>query len=157
VSPSSLFFSRISCLFFFILSSYRVIKKRPLNRHTPRSLILAIDYAQKFSPQINVELMVGLEVFRQHADRIASQPPLTAHWRLRLWLTQHTDDLGKSRAWTMRKAWDVHRNHLWLRREFLLTFSESWGNTLSRSVLMYPDCQWDVQVVFQGKVQLRYM
>jgi hypothetical protein len=36
---------------------------------------------------------------------------------------QNTDDLGKSRACTMLKAWDVHGNRLWLGKGFLLTFS----------------------------------
>jgi hypothetical protein len=49
---------------------------RPLNRHALRSPILAPDPVQQLSPSINVELVVGLEVFRQHIDRIASQPPL---------------------------------------------------------------------------------
>jgi hypothetical protein len=43
-----------------------------LSVHTPRRLILALDYAQKLSPSINVELVVGLEVFRHHAERIVS-------------------------------------------------------------------------------------
>ena len=54
-------------------------RSTPLNRHTPPSLILALDYAQKLSPSINVELVVGLEVFRHYADRIAAHPPLAAH------------------------------------------------------------------------------
>jgi hypothetical protein len=28
---------------------------------------------------LNVELVVGLEVFRQHADRVVSQPPLAVY------------------------------------------------------------------------------
>jgi hypothetical protein len=52
---------------------------RPLNRHTPRSPILALDYAQKLSPSINVELVLCLEVFQQYIDRVVSQPPLVAY------------------------------------------------------------------------------
>jgi hypothetical protein len=44
---------------------------RPLNRHTPPSLILALDYAQQLSPSINVELVGGLEVFGQHGIGVA--------------------------------------------------------------------------------------
>jgi hypothetical protein len=40
---------------------------RPFVQHTPPSLILALDYAQKLSPSINVELVGSLEVFRHHA------------------------------------------------------------------------------------------
>ena len=54
-------------------------ENRPLNRHTPPSFILVFTCAQKLSPSINVELVVGLEVFRQRADRIASHQPLAAH------------------------------------------------------------------------------
>jgi hypothetical protein len=36
---------------------------RPLYRHTPSSPILVPNRARKLSPQINVELVVGLEVF----------------------------------------------------------------------------------------------
>jgi hypothetical protein len=56
-------------------SCRRAASKRPLNRHTPPSFILVFTCAQKLSPSINVELVVGLEVFRQRADRIASHPP----------------------------------------------------------------------------------
>jgi hypothetical protein len=52
---------------------------RPLKRHTPLSPILALDYAQKLSPPINVALVLCLEVFRQHIDRVVSPPPLAAH------------------------------------------------------------------------------
>jgi hypothetical protein len=45
---------------------------RPLSRHTPPSLILALAYAQKLSPSINVELVDGQEVFGQHANGLTS-------------------------------------------------------------------------------------
>jgi hypothetical protein len=41
-------------------------RKRPFLRHTPSSPILAPEHAQQLSPAINVELVVSLEVFRQH-------------------------------------------------------------------------------------------
>jgi hypothetical protein len=65
---------RVAVACFFHVYGYR-----PFLRHTPPSLILALDYAQKLSPSINVELVGGLEVFRHHADRIVSQPPLAVH------------------------------------------------------------------------------
>jgi hypothetical protein len=77
---------------------------RPLSAHETRGAMLPASRAQKLSLQINVELVVGLEVFGQHTDRIASQPPLAAHCRSRLWLTQNLDDLGKSRQLPMLKA-----------------------------------------------------
>jgi hypothetical protein len=53
---------------------------RPLSAHTPHSLILAPDLAQKSSPQINVQLMDDQEVFGQPVARGAHSalPP----WRL---------------------------------------------------------------------------
>jgi hypothetical protein len=45
---------------------------RPFVQHTPPSLILALDYAQKLSPSINVELVDGQEVFGQHANGLTS-------------------------------------------------------------------------------------
>src|SRR5262245_296177 len=92
--------------------------QHPLFRHALRILIVAPDPVQQLSPSINVALVVGLEVFRQHTDRIASQPPLAAHRRPRLWRTQHLDDLGKSRACAILKAWHVHGNRLWRGKEF---------------------------------------
>jgi hypothetical protein len=49
---------------------------RPLFAHDMRGAMLPVQRARKLSPSINVKLVVGLEVFRQHADRIASQPSL---------------------------------------------------------------------------------
>jgi hypothetical protein len=40
---------------------------RPLLVHNTKGAILPVQRARKLSPQINVELVVGLEVFRQHA------------------------------------------------------------------------------------------
>ncbi len=36
--------------------------------------MLQAEPAQQLSPSINVELVVGLEVFGRHADKITSQP-----------------------------------------------------------------------------------
>ena len=60
----------------FISYLGKAVGKRPLNRHALRSPILVHNPVQQLSPSINVALVVGLEVFRQHTDRIASQPPL---------------------------------------------------------------------------------
>ena len=50
---------------------------RPLSTHTTRSPILAPDPAQKLSLLINVQLVVGQEVFGRHHLAAAFWPPTT--------------------------------------------------------------------------------
>jgi hypothetical protein len=58
---------------------------RPLSTHETRGAIFPPCHAQKLSPQINVELVDGEEVFGRHADRITSQP----HSSYPLWVTEN--------------------------------------------------------------------
>jgi hypothetical protein len=52
------------------------------------------EHARKRSPQINVELVVGPEVFEQHADGIASQQQRTGHDAgYYIWVTENGYDL----------------------------------------------------------------
>jgi hypothetical protein len=48
--------------------------------------MLLVKRVQKLGAQMNVELMVGEEVFGRHEDRLALQPPLAGHNQSRLWL-----------------------------------------------------------------------
>ena len=48
---------------------YMTYSIRPLFRHTPSSPLLAPEHAQKLSPEMNVALVGGLEVFGQPVAR----------------------------------------------------------------------------------------
>jgi hypothetical protein len=89
-------------MFFFKLSPK--VSKIPF--HLQSYTILAPDHVRKLSTQINGKFVVVLEVFRQHADRIALQPPLAAPEQSRLWLTQNAQFLAvcsKGRHHSMRQ------------------------------------------------------
>jgi hypothetical protein len=53
---------------------FRVSGYRPLNRHALRYPILASDPVQQLSPLINVQLVVGQEVFGRHVYVITPYP-----------------------------------------------------------------------------------
>jgi hypothetical protein len=53
---------------------FHVYGYRPLSAHETRGAILPAEPAQKLSPEINVELVDGQEVFGRQADGITSQP-----------------------------------------------------------------------------------
>jgi hypothetical protein len=74
--------------------------------HDARVVILPVERAQKRSPQINVELVDGQEVFGQPVDGITSQPHSGYPW----WGTEHIGNLGQLRQPPMLKAWHPHGN-----------------------------------------------
>lgn len=66
----------------------------PLSAHKMRGAILSAEHARKRSPHINGELVVGPEVFEQHADGIASQQQRTGHAAgYYIWVTENGYDL----------------------------------------------------------------
>jgi hypothetical protein len=74
---STLIFTVVTSMQSLVLVQQKLISRfansiPPFVQHTPPSLILALDYAQKLSPSINVELVDGQEVFGQHANGLTS-------------------------------------------------------------------------------------
>ena len=83
--------------------------------------MLPVPRVQKLSPQMNVELVGGQEVFGRHADGITVQP----HSGYPRWITEIISDLGTLRQPPMLKAWHTHGNTLPRRGGFLHTFTKS--------------------------------
>ncbi len=83
--------------------------------------MLPVPRAQKLNTKMNVELVVGQEVFGQQADGITSQPL----YGYPLWVTINIGDLGKLREGMRLKVWHVHGKLLDLYRPFLPNFSNS--------------------------------
>jgi hypothetical protein len=92
----------------------------PVSVHETLGAIQHVYCVRKLSPSSNVKLVGGQEVFGQYADGITSQPPWVGHGgddsRDSIWVTQHTDDMGKSTAALLTRhsldmAFPVHRSH----------------------------------------------
>jgi hypothetical protein len=109
----------------------------PLSAHKMRGAILSAERARKRSPHINGELVVGPEVFEQHADGIALQQQRTGHTAgYYIWVTENGYDLmcrAGGRQTTPAERL-VHDTSAQTQKWYYRAVFKALGNSQSRSI-----------------------